>query len=138
MVENPAGFWVRLVASGIDTIFLTLITGIISLILFKQFSNTPNSILSYIFDLLYALLLPIFWYGYTVGKKSLGIRIVQMGGGEVDLETMILREVVTSLFYVLTLGVGIIVSAFMVGLREDKRSIHDFVAGTYVTYDLPE
>ncbi len=34
-------------------------------------------------------------------------------------------------------GIAAIVSAFMVGLREDKRSIHDFVAGTYVTYAEP-
>ena len=25
----------------------------------------------------------------------------------------------------------------MVGLREDKRAIHDFIAGTYVTHNPP-
>ena len=33
------------------------------------------------------------------------------------------------------LGIGYIVSAFMVGFREDRRSIHDFIAGTEVVYD---
>ena len=36
------------------------------------------------------------------------------------------------------LGIGVIVSAFMVGLREDRRAIHDFVAGTEVVWDLIE
>ncbi|MEW9501132.1 RDD family protein [Jeotgalibacillus marinus] len=30
-----------------------------------------------------------------------------------------------------------LISAIMVGARKDKRSIHDLVAGTYVTYDPP-
>ncbi|MDQ0656030.1 putative RDD family membrane protein YckC [Paenibacillus sp. W2I17] len=37
--------------------------------------------------------------------------------------------------YVLTLVIGIIVSALMVGMREDRRAIHDFVAGTEVVWD---
>ena len=49
---------------------------------------------------------------------------------------MILRVLVGALIYGVTFGIGVIVSAFMVGMREDKRSIHDFVAGTYVTYAL--
>lgn len=48
---------------------------------------------------------------------------------------MLLRNVVAGVAYTLTLGVGLIVSAFMMGIREDKRSIHDFLAGMYVTYD---
>lgn len=30
---------------------------------------------------------------------------------------------------------GLIVSIFMVAMREDKRSLHDFIAGTEVVYD---
>lgn len=37
----------------------------------------------------------------------------------------------------LTLGIGLTISAIMVAIREDKRSIHDFIAGTYVTTDEP-
>lgn len=86
---------------------------------------------------MYYLLLPIFWYGYTVGKKALGIRIARVDGEKLGFGTMFMREVVANLVYVLTFGIGIIISAFMVGIRNDKRSIHDLIAGTYVTYDDP-
>lgn len=46
---------------------------------------------------------------------------------------MFLRSIVASIIYVITLGLGFIISAIMVAAREDKRSIHDFIAGTYVT-----
>ncbi|XID94897.1 hypothetical protein ACF3MZ_10435 [Paenibacillaceae bacterium WGS1546] len=48
---------------------------------------------------------------------------------------MLLRNVVAGFVYALTLGVGLIISAFMVGLSEDKRAIHDYIAGTKVVYD---
>ncbi|RCX21475.1 RDD family protein [Fontibacillus phaseoli] len=48
--------------------------------------------------------------------------------------TMLLRNVVAGIIYGLTFGIGIIISALMVGLREDKRSIHDLIAGTEVVY----
>lgn len=48
---------------------------------------------------------------------------------------MLMRVLVAGLVYVLTLGIGIIVSAFMVGMREDRRAIHDFIAGTEVVWD---
>lgn len=51
--------------------------------------------------------------------------------------TMIKRDLITGLVYGLTLGIAIIVSACMVGIREDKRAIHDFIAGTYVSYNPP-
>jgi uncharacterized RDD family membrane protein YckC len=48
---------------------------------------------------------------------------------------MLLRTLVSGIFYALTIGIGAIVSAFMVGIREDKRAIHDFIAGTEVVHD---
>lgn len=97
-----------------------------------------NEPITTILEMLYYLLLPVFWYGYTVGKRAVGIRIAREDGEKVGIGTMLMRDLVAGLVYVLTLGIGIIVSAFMVGLREDKRAIHDFVAGTYVTYDKPD
>jgi uncharacterized RDD family membrane protein YckC len=44
---------------------------------------------------------------------------------------------VAAIVYGITLGIAVIVSAFMIGLRKDKRAIHDFIAGTYVTYEKP-
>lgn len=82
---------------------------------------------------LYSLLVPVFWYGYTVGKRICGIRIVKVSDGQPPgVGTMLLRTLVAGLVYAITFGVGAIASAITVGVREDKRSIHDFIAGTGV------
>ncbi|SMB93696.1 Peptidase family M48 [Desulfonispora thiosulfatigenes DSM 11270] len=88
-------------------------------------------------SLLYSLLLPIYWYGYTIGKRMFSIRIVKLNGEKIGIETMLMRILVASLIYIVTLGIGLIVSAFMMGFRKDKRAIHDLIAGTYVTYEKP-
>jgi uncharacterized RDD family membrane protein YckC len=136
-VSNPAGFWVRLGAAILDMIFLFLVSGFITAIVYQEFLM-ENEPITTILEMLYSLLLPVFWYGYTVGKRAVGIRIAREDGEKVGVGTMLMRNLVAGLVYVLTLGIGIIVSAFMVGLREDKRAIHDFIAGTYVTYDEPD
>lgn len=87
--------------------------------------------------LLYSILLPVFWQGYLIGKRICGIRIVKKDGSQVGLLTMIMRVIIAGLVYGITFGLGLIVSLFMIGLREDKRTLHDFIAGTYVTYASP-
>lgn len=136
-VSNPAGFWNRFGANIIDWFIIIMVVGLISLSLYGQFISKfyhPIDILGP----LYALILSVIWYGYTIGRRTLGNRIVRVNGGKVGIGTMLMRYLVAGIVYVVTLGIGLIVSAFMVGLREDKRSIHDFIAGTYVTYDPPK
>ncbi|MFJ7975866.1 RDD family protein [Peribacillus sp. JNUCC 23] len=181
MVENPAGFWVRFGAKVIDA----LIFIVLGLILGAIFSDGTSEWVSNIISFLYALLLPIFWYGYTVGKKALKVRIVKLDGSQVTLWTMIKRNVIAWIVYglpsilgvigfIVTVGISgfdvlinedlmsdevlgglllkgfvwvmiglllsgvlYIISAFMIGLREDKRALHDLIAGTFVTKNLP-
>lgn len=136
LIMDAAGFWVRLGAAIVDGIFITIVLGFAGLLLYNQFFIEGYSFID-ILSIMYYLLLPIFWYGYTVGKKALGIRIARVDGEKLGFGTMFMREVVANLVYVLTFGIGIIISAFMVCIRNDKRSIHDLIAGTYVTYDDP-
>ncbi len=89
-------------------------------------------------QLLYGLIVPVIWYGYTVGKRICGIRIVKLDGSNVGIGTMLLRDIVAGFVYVITLGIAVIVSGFMVIFRQDKRSLHDMIAQTYVTYQSPE
>ena len=180
MVENPAGFWVRFGAQVIDA----LIFFVLGLILGAVFSDGTSEWVSNIISFLYALLLPIFWYGYTVGKKALSVRIVKIDGSQVTFWTMIKRCIIAGIVYgvpsilgiigfIVTVGVSgfdvlmnedlmsdevlggllkgfawlliglllsgvlYVISAFMIGLREDKRAIHDLIAGTYVTKNKP-
>ncbi len=72
-----------------------------------------------------------------IGKRICGIRIVKKDGSQVSLLTMVLRVIVAGLVYGITFGLGLIASLILIGVREDKRTLHDLIAGTYVTYASP-
>ncbi|MBD2869061.1 RDD family protein [Paenibacillus arenilitoris] len=133
--KDPAGFWIRFGASILDALIVGVPLAIIALVFT---GGTGEEYVTDILSFLYTLLTPILWNGYTIGKRICGIRIVKVSDGQPPgLGTMLLRNVVTGLIYAITLGIAFIVSAIMVGVREDKRSIHDFIAGTEVVYDGP-
>jgi len=135
MINRPGGFWVRLLATILDGLIIGIPLAVIGYLMTGNWEDDPlTSTVSFV----YTLLLPVLWHGYTVGKKIMGIRIAKVNGEKLGIGAMLLRNLVGGLVYVVTLGIGVIVSAFMVGLREDKRSLHDMIAGTYVTYDAPE
>nr|WP_096202843.1 RDD family protein [Bacillus sp. FJAT-45350] len=135
-MNRPAGFWIRLGAIILDGLILAIV--FIPLAIVLGFNSDQSEVFQSLVELVYSILLPVTWVGYTIGKRICGVRIVKVNGENVGIGTMLLREVVGRLVYILTLGIGIIVSAFMVGLRQDKRAIHDLIAGTYVTYEAPE
>jgi uncharacterized RDD family membrane protein YckC len=132
------GFWRRFIASIIDGL-ITTAAGFLFVSVFFQWvlsdsgsmSNAIDSMES-LFSLIYGLLLPVLWSGFTVGKKALGIKIQQVTGDEVTFWTMIKRVIFGAIVYILSFGFLVFVSGFMVIFREDKRSIHDFIAGTHV------
>lgn len=128
-MEQPAGFWIRLGASLLDGIILGIPLAILGFLVFGDGDQWFVNIVQF----LYSLILPVIWNGYTIGKRICGIRIRKVDTEEAPtIGTMLLRNVVAGLVYGLTLGIAAIVSAFMVGLREDKRAIHDLIAGTEV------
>lgn len=133
-MSDSVGFWKRFFAAVLDGIIvsapLAIIFGVIT-------GDWENENFSTLFNFLYMVIVPILWYGYTVGKRIMGIRIVRMDGKKLGIGTMLMRYLVAALVYAITLGIGFIVSAFMVGIRKDHRSIHDFIAGTYVTSNEP-
>ncbi|MFA1710941.1 RDD family protein [Peribacillus frigoritolerans] len=133
-MSDSVGFWKRLFAGVLDGIIVSAPLAIIFVVITGDWENEDFSTL---FNFLYMVIVPILWYGYTVGKRIVGIRIVRMDGKKVGIGTMLLRYLVAALVYAITLGIGVIVSAFMVGIRKDHRSIHDFIAGTYVTSNKP-
>ncbi|MBX0356733.1 RDD family protein [Halobacillus sp. Nhm2S1] len=133
-MENPAGFWNRLGARFLDGFILAGFFGVITGEFVVQESFTVADVLS----IFYALLLPPIWHGYTLGRRALGNRIVKADGSEITFINIVLRELVGGLLYFVTFGIALVVSAFMVGLREDKRGIHDLIGGTYVTKNAPD
>jgi uncharacterized RDD family membrane protein YckC len=129
MVDNPVGFWARFGAILLDGLIIGIPLSIISYLIV---GNVDGDIYTGLIEFLYYLVVPVLWSGYTIGKKILGIRIVKLDGSPPTFGTMLVRVLVGGLIYAFTLGIAVIVSAFMIGLRQDKRAIHDFIAGTYV------
>ncbi|MCI3922593.1 RDD family protein [Paenibacillus sp. TRM 82003] len=129
----PAGFWIRLGAAILDGIIVGIPLAILSYLIT---GGEGRDWFTNILQFLYGLFIPVFWGGYTIGKRMCGIRIRRIDTeGPPTIGTMLMRNVLAGLLYAITFGIAGIVSAFMVGLREDKRSIHDFIAGTEVVHD---
>ncbi|WP_336774811.1 RDD family protein [Paenibacillus sp. MMO-58] len=131
---NRAGFWRRLGANILDGLIIGIPLTILAFIISGERENSFTNIISF----LYSLLIPVLWNGYTIGKKICGIQIRRLDGRPPGIGTMLLRNVVGGLVYAVTIGIAAVVSAFMVGMREDKRAIHDFIAGTVVVHDGDE
>jgi uncharacterized RDD family membrane protein YckC len=65
--------------------------------------------------------------GRTIGKRLMGVRVVDVGGGPIGYVRALGRCVATVLA-ALPLGIGLLVA----GLRSDRRGLHDLLAGTQV------
>ncbi|MCM3783454.1 RDD family protein [Neobacillus mesonae] len=130
MVNEPAGFWIRFGAALLDGIIVGIPVYIISYFIT---GSSDESWFTELSTFLYSLLLPVFWGGYTIGKFICGIKIRKVSDeGPPGIGTMLLRDVVAGLIYGFTFGIAVLISLLMVVFREDKRSIHDFIAGTEV------
>lgn len=146
---RPAGFWIRFLASLIDSIPLFLVSALLSWLIFGEnlfdlFTIetdssgdstatgpifTPGTGVNVVLSGLYATAL-VSMLGGTLGVLLFRMRILRPDG------TMIGPGRALSRFLVLTVSayvlLPIIVSAFMVGLRSDRRGIHDLICDTVV------
>ena len=136
-VKFPAGLGVRFLSRLLDSLFFMLVGGIITYLFKGEFSIKWQE--GRTWELIYTLYLtivPVIWGGYIIGKRILKIKIKRMDNEKLTMKNMILREIVG--FYLIglvTFGIANVVSAFMIGFREDKRGIHDFIGGTYVGHN---
>ncbi len=129
----PAGFWIRFVASIIDSIIVLVAYFIIFFVLgfFLDFFTifTVASILHFIFALGYYIFFPSSDMMGTPGKALLGLKITDESGNKIGVGKSILRYI-GYIISALVLCIGFII----VGFTENKRGLHDMVASTRVTY----
>ncbi|MBF0491318.1 MAG: RDD family protein [Deltaproteobacteria bacterium] len=145
--NTPGGFWIRFVAAFIDGFALGFVmllinspyyyllfkaivsnpenanAAIASLYLYKIFSMVINAVLGYFY---------MAWFnknkGGTLGKLALGLRVVDFQTGQnIGYGKSLVRHLGMILNY-FTLFIGFI----MAGVRQDKRGLHDLIAGTQV------
>lgn len=158
MKKQYAGFWIRFVASLLDTIFLALPVGIVIYFLsdgnwfdFSQFEkniamamsgNThaldsqPTKSLRWelLFEVSVLLTTMIFWRrwrGATPGKKFVHIKIVDAKTFQ-DIDN---RQALTRTFGYIASTFSFLLGFLMVAFRKDKRGLHDLLAGTAVIYE---
>lgn len=138
--QRPAGFWIRFAAATIDglitngmliipSIFLLvsgvtegLIPGILGLLTIAILIGT----------ILYFGMMPATSFQGTLGKKMLGLKVVNDTGGKISMGQSWIRYlgyIVSSIFYV-----GYIMAAF----TDRKRALHDMMADTYVVKAEPD
>jgi uncharacterized RDD family membrane protein YckC len=119
-----AGFWMRLVASIVDFVILTVIGVFIGLIIEGIGAR-------FLIGLLVGIVYDVgFWVandGATPGKMAMGIKVRMANGEPIDVGPALLRYV------------GYYVSAFilligyiMIAFTPQKRGLHDYIAGTVV------
>ena len=130
-----SGFWIRVLASLIDTIWLLVLTFTLAWVVYgamyfesTSFSQGPADIfISYVLPFILTIM---FWYfkSATPGKMILGIKIVDAKTlGKASTGKLCLRYLG---YYVsaLILGLGF----FWVGWDSRKQGWHDKMAGTLV------
>ncbi len=75
----------------------------------------------------YFVLFTTLWQA-TPGKRLLGLRVTDAYGRPPSLSRVLLREVAGRPLSVVVFGLGYA----LVGITQDKRSLHDLIAGTWV------
>jgi len=148
--DLPAGFWRRAVAWLLDVAISQLIVGLILVIVVGQFLwlsafvaftafQSPFFLVAIVVGAILAFVLYIFacdqFFGGTPGRLLMGVRPLHSEYlSPLTFWQWFWRETVGKSISILTLGMGFI----MAGLREDKRALHDLIAGTQVRAVIPE
>jgi uncharacterized RDD family membrane protein YckC len=121
--KNYAGFGVRLVAAVIDGVIL----GIASSLLSKAMPFMKRPILGSLPGALYSILLWVNWKGQTIGKRAMGIKVVQENGKALEYKEAIIRY----LCYFVS-AIPLCLGFFWVLADDKKQGWHDKIAKTLV------
>ncbi len=153
-----AGFWVRFVASFLDTLFLALPIAIVIYFLsdgnwfdFSQYQQNMQMAMSgnihaldsqpkmsmkweLLFEFAILIITILFWKkfkGATPGKKYVKIKIVDAKTHQ-DINNQ--QAITRSIGYIVS-TIPLLAGFIMVGFRKDKRGLHDLLADTVVIYE---
>ena len=131
---RPAGFWIRLVASLVDSLILAILLGMLVAMFFGEsaadfYTREDYGASSFFGDVVSALYFTIavaIW-ATTVGKRLFGMHVVRRDGSKVGAGRAFARYLAYGLSAII-LGIGFI----MIGLRQDKRGLHDLICDTVI------
>src|SRR5699024_12344583 len=115
----------RFFARLIDGMIIgVLIVFLLSFTVVYDFVKEPRA--NFIFNLfmllivtVYMIALPVIWYGWSIGKRLLGIRITHVNGQDVTWQMMLKRELFILVVYSLRFGVFFLLAGIKIGISED-------------------
>lgn len=118
-----AGFWIRFLAALIDGLIISSFAYVFS------FGNRNLlSVMEFFLGVTNAIILQGI-KGQTVGKMLLGLQVIKNDGEDINIVTAILRY-----FGQIISAMILFIGYIMAGITENKRALHDMIAGTYVIY----
>lgn len=92
----------------------------------------PAIAISFTLGILYYIVLPYYYDGKTIGRQIVGIKVVSANNEKLGFLQIAIREFSKSLFWLLTLGLGILVDWYLVVATPKKQSVCDRIANTLV------
>lgn len=131
MKTQYAGNGPRILAALIDGIIVSIGAFILGMVLNSAGMSSQNTSMNTGVNLVLSL---VYFVGYqsqsgvTLGKKAMGIRVVDSKGAKPTMMTLFLREIVGKFISAIILGIGYL----MILWDGRKQGLHDKIAQTYV------
>lgn len=125
-----AGVGVRFVAAIIDGIIVGLVSFVLGAVL-GIFMGEAGAFLNIILNIAITIFYWVFYQasqGQTIGKKVMGIKVVDLAGNKPTAMTFFLREIIGKLVSAIILFIGYL----MILWDAKKQGLHDKIAGTVV------
>jgi len=134
------GFWIRAVASIIDSIILLIFIILLIVITFAIFGAALGEgagvsmvllviLLACLAIILYKPIMEASEYQGTLGKYALGMKIIDKNGQKITMTSSFVR---TILYIIGAQGFLLCLGVVMIGFTEYKQGLHDILANTYV------
>lgn len=108
----------QLIQINMDQLFLWIIAGAI--------------LFAFIFEWSYYILQEFFWNGKTIGKKIVGIRVIQDNGHRITFLSSIIRNLMRLID---NLPSGYLAGMILIFFHAEKKRLGDLTAGTIVVHD---
>jgi uncharacterized RDD family membrane protein YckC len=130
-----AGLYSRFLAWLLDTLIILvgtslLLTGLsLSMVFFPGFASALGIVVYFLVDWGYAITLETAWSGQTVGKRALGLRVIQRSGVRIGFYHAALRNLARP---VDRLPVLYLVGGLTALLSSSQQRLGDMLAGTIV------
>ncbi len=141
IILPKAGFWIRVVATAVDSVLVTAIQFVLQMLLglvadsaggsLTQRGEVMMALISISFGTVLAIAYYVFFVGYcgqTPGKMAVRVKIIRTDGSEIGYGRAFLREVLGKFISGILLGIGYLMVAF----DPQKQGLHDKIADTYV------